>query len=73
MPPTGKLLVIDMVVPENDEPHPSKLLDLEMMAIASGKERTEKELRELFATAGFKLTKMVPTKSPVCVIEGVPA
>lgn len=73
MSATGKLLVVDMVVPENDEPHPSKLLDLEMMAIASGKERTEREFRDLFAAAGFHLTRIVPMKSPVCVIEGVPA
>lgn len=72
IPATGRLLVIDMVVPPGDEPHPSKLLDLEMMAIASGQERTEDEFRRLFAGAGFQLTRIVSTKSPVCVVEGVP-
>ncbi|MFO0941197.1 MAG: methyltransferase [Pirellulales bacterium] len=72
IPATGKLLVVDMVVPEDHGPHPSKLLDLEMMVVASGKERTESEFAELFRSAGFKLTRIIPTQSPVCVIEGVP-
>ncbi|MGC4005519.1 MAG: methyltransferase [Pirellulales bacterium] len=68
----GALLAIEMVVPETNEPHPAKLLDLEMLAIAGGKERTETEFRTLFADAGFQLKSITPTKSPVCVIEAVP-
>lgn len=45
---------------------------IEQAAIASGQERTEAEFRALFAAAGFRLTRIVPTKSPVCVVEGVP-
>lgn len=72
IPDDGKLLVVDMVVPQDSGPHPAKLLDLEMMVVASGKERTEQEFRELFRSAGFTLTRIIPTKSPVCVIEGIP-
>jgi hypothetical protein len=39
--------------------------------VASGRERTEAEFAELFARAGFRLTRVVPTKSPICVIEAV--
>ena len=42
-----------------------------MLLLSGGRERTEQEYRELFAGAGFKMTKVVATKSPLCVIEAV--
>lgn len=68
--PGAKLLLVEIVIPPGNEPSPGKLLDLEMLVIASGKERTEPEYKDLLAGAGWNLTKIVPTKSPVCVIEG---
>ena len=70
--PKGKLLLVELVIPPGNDPHPGKLLDLEMLCIASGKERTEEEYRELYARAGWKLTRVVPTQSPVSIIEGEP-
>jgi hypothetical protein len=70
--PDGRLLVIEMVIPAGNEPHFGKLLDLEMLAIPGGLERTEQEFRDLFAAAGFELTAVIPTRSPVSVIEGRP-
>jgi hypothetical protein len=67
----GKLLVIEMVVPPGNEPSLSKLLDLQMLAVLPGCERTEEEYSTLFSAAGFKLTRIVPTMSPYSVIEGV--
>jgi hypothetical protein len=49
------------------------LTDLIMLTSQRGQERTEEEYRELLATAGFRLTRVVPTASPVSVIEAVPA
>jgi hypothetical protein len=69
----GKLLLVEMVVPEGNTPHPSKLLDLEMLTLPGGLERTEAEYADLFARAGFRLSRIVPTKSPFSVIEGVKA
>ena len=68
----GKLLVIEMVVPEGNEPSLSKLLDLQMLVVLPGCERTEAEYKTLFARAGFQLTQIVPTMSPYSIIEGVP-
>ncbi|MFO0936536.1 MAG: methyltransferase [Gemmataceae bacterium] len=68
--PGAKLILVEMVIPPGNEPSPGKLLDLEMLVIASGKERTEKEYAELLAGAGWKLSKIVPTKSPVSLIVG---
>jgi len=68
----GRVLVIEIPVTPGNQPAFSKLLDLEMMAIPGGRERTEQEYGELFASAGFELTQVVPTRSPMCVIEGRP-
>ncbi|HEV2880683.1 MAG TPA: methyltransferase [Pyrinomonadaceae bacterium] len=67
----GKLLLVEMVVPKGNEPHLSKIQDLEMLLSPGGLERTEDEYRELLAAAGFELTQIIPTASPMCVIEGV--
>lgn len=71
MPEEGKLLLVEMVVPPGNEPHFGKIQDLEMMLSPGGLERTEGEFRELFAAAGFELTRIIPTASPMSVIEGV--
>ena len=69
----GKVLIIEVVVPEGNEPHYSKLLDLEMLTSPGGVERTADEYRELLAAAGLRLTRIDPTKSPFSIIEGVRA
>ena len=66
----GKVLIIEMVVPEGNEPHPAKALDILMLVIEGGKERTKDEYRKLLEASGFKLTRVIPTKSPYSVIEG---
>jgi hypothetical protein len=53
-----------------NDPSPGKLLDLEMLVIASGKERTEAEYAGLLAGTGWRLTRIVPTEAPTSVIEG---
>jgi len=44
--------------------------DLVMLVISGGQERTEEEFRTLYERAGFCLTRIVPTKVGICVIEG---
>ncbi len=67
----GKVLIVEMVIPEGNEPSPSKILDLQMLIGTGGKERTEKEYRELLETAGFRLTRIIPTRSPLSIVEAV--
>jgi hypothetical protein len=69
--PGGKVLVIESVVPPGNDPHPGKMLDMIMLAVPGGVERTAEEFERLFAAAGLRLTRIVPTKSPVSVVEGV--
>jgi hypothetical protein len=66
----GRLLVVESVIPAGNGPAFGKLLDLHMMVVPGGKERTEDEYRRLFAAAGFRLAKIVPTRAEVSVIEG---
>ena len=60
-----------MVIPPGNDPHVGKLLDLEMLIMAGGRERTETEFRDLLAVAGLRLARIVPTRCPMCVIESV--
>jgi hypothetical protein len=70
--PTGKLLVMEFVLPEGDQPHTGKLIDLWLHLLVGGRERTEAQYRELFASTGFRLTRIIPTEIPLSIIEGEP-
>lgn len=66
----GRLLLVESVIPPGNEPFAAKFLDLTMMLIPGGKERTEAEYRKLYDQAGFQLTRIVPTTTEISVIEG---
>ena len=70
MAPHGRVLVIECVMPGEDEVSFSKLLDLNMLVMNGGRERTEAEFRALFDAAGLRMTRVIPTVSPLSVIEG---
>jgi hypothetical protein len=72
MKPDSRLLIVEMVLPPGDEPHPGKVLDIGMLVLAGGQERTEAEYRPLLQKAGFQLTRVVPTASAVSILEAVP-
>jgi hypothetical protein len=65
----SRLLIIEMVLPSGNTPHPGKMLDMMMLVGPGGQERTEAEYAELLAKAGLRLTRVVPTASPVSVVE----
>jgi hypothetical protein len=69
----GRLLVVDSVIRPGNDFYPGKFLDLQMLIFPGGKERTEKQFRELFAAGGWKLSRVVPTATPICIVEGIPA
>ena len=60
----GKVLIVEMVVPPPNVPHPAKMLDIVMLAVPGGQERTEDEYRELLAKAGLRLTRVRPDRQP---------
>ena len=71
MKPDGKLLIVEFVLPEDDTPHFGKLADIIMLVVPGGQERTPAEYDELLTKAGFKMTRVVPTESPVSIVEAV--
>jgi hypothetical protein len=72
LPEDGRVILIESVLPEGNEPGLGKVMDLEMLVMPGGKERTEREFRQLFERAGFTLTRIVPTQSPLSVVEARP-
>ena len=70
--PDGRLLIVETVLPTGDTPHPGKVLDIVMLVIPGGQERTEAEYASLLGKAGFRLSRVVPTASAVSVVEAVP-
>jgi ubiquinone/menaquinone biosynthesis C-methylase UbiE len=72
MKPQSRLLIVEIVIPGANQPSVGNLLDLEMLVISGGRERTAAEFRELLEGSGFRLSRVIPTKESICVIEGVP-
>jgi hypothetical protein len=70
LPARGKLLLLEFVVGGPNEPDAAKFMDIEMLLVG-GRERTEAEFAALYRDAGFELTRVVRTQSPICVVEGV--
>ena len=72
MRPQAKLLLVEGVITPGDEPDVQKFVDLEMLVLTPyGKERTEAEFKDLYSKSGFRLLRVVPTLSPLSIIEGV--
>ena len=71
MSSNSKLLVVESVIPPGNEPFGGKFLDLVMLLISGGKERTEDEYWTLLGKADFELTRVVPTDTEVSIVEGM--
>jgi hypothetical protein len=71
--PGGKLLVVDQVIQPGNNFDPGKFLDLEMLIFPGGLERSEPQFGDLFAAAGWRLNRIVPTPAGISIVEGVPA
>jgi hypothetical protein len=69
---SGKLLLVERVIPPGNEPSEGKFGDIMMMVLVDGVDRTESEFRTLFDADGFNLTRIVPTQSPMSIIEATP-
>jgi hypothetical protein len=69
MPDNARVLIVDCVIPPGNDPHPGKVLDLEMLIAPGGLERTEAQFKELLNNSGFDLTRIIPTQAPVSIVE----
>lgn len=68
----GRLLIIEAVLPEGDTPHHGKLMDLLMLTVTGGVERTGREFSGLLASSGFRLERIIPTSTDQSIVEAVP-
>ncbi len=73
MPDDGRVLIVDSVIPPGNDPHPGKILDLEMLISPGGVERTAAEFETLLTNSGFRLNRIIPTFAPVSIVEAVKA
>jgi SAM-dependent methyltransferase len=71
MKPGGKVLVVDRVIGPPNAPDPKKFFDVAMMLMPGGRERSEPEWKALYASAGFRVSRILPTPAPHSIIEGV--
>jgi len=69
LPAGGKVIIVESVIPQGNEPAFAKWLDLTMLTIPEGRERTEAQFRSLLQQAGLSLTRVVPTAGEICLIE----
>jgi O-methyltransferase/methyltransferase family protein len=72
MPASGKLLIVELVLPEGEEPFFGKWLDLHMLALLGAGERTAADFDALFRLAGFRRTRVIPTSSGLSIVEAAP-
>jgi SAM-dependent methyltransferase len=69
--PNGKLLVIEMTIPDDNRPSAAQLFDLNMLVMTGGQERMVSEYGTLLAKARFRLARVIPTGSPFHILEAV--
>lgn len=69
--PGGRVAVIEFLLGEIGEPSLAPLFDVTMMVMSSGRERTLVEYQRLFETAGLRATNVIPTKTPMTILEAV--
>lgn len=71
MDPAGQVVILDPVLPEGDTPHPGKFMDITMMALTAGRDRTEAELGAVLAEAGLRLVETIALAAPSSVAVAV--
>ncbi len=74
MQENGRVLLVEMVISARNQPHLSKLADIEMLVMTDGgKERSASGYAALYEAAGLRLARTIRTESPWSVLEGVSA
>lgn len=70
-PEEARLLLVEQMIPEAPGPHWAKALDLHMLALLGGRQRSGTEYAALMAAAGFRFTRQIDTGAGVAILEGV--
>jgi hypothetical protein len=67
--PGSRLVALELVMPSDDAPHLARMIDLTMLGMLTGRERTAAEHEGLLASAGFRLDAIQTTPTPISIIE----
>jgi O-methyltransferase domain len=70
--PGARLLLVESVIPETPGFDMGKWMDVNLLVMAGGCERTATEFRDLYDQAGFELEQIIPTPSPLSIVVGKP-
>ena len=70
--PKGRLLLLEMLIPNSDAPHFAKVTDLVMLVALGGRERTQQEYAALLDQGGFRLVRVHSTPYAVQLLEAEP-
>jgi O-methyltransferase len=72
LPANGRVLICEMIIQSDHVSTPAKMLDIEMLVMTpGGRERSPEEFQDLLALAGLRLSRVVQTASPLCVLEAL--
>jgi hypothetical protein len=66
--PGARVHMVEFVVPPDDRPHMAKMIDLTMLGMLTGRERTDAEFRELIESAGLRFEQTEATRTPISII-----
>jgi hypothetical protein len=71
-PSHAKLLLIEQIVPTDPGPSWSKMLDIHMLTLLGGKQRTVREYESLLQRSGFSLQRQIDTPADISILEAIP-
>jgi hypothetical protein len=69
LPPHGRIVIVEMVLPDDSSPHPGWMYDMLMMTMTGGRERTAREYQTLLEQAGLRTVRVTRTASPMSLVE----
>ena len=72
VPADGALLLVELQLGDANTPSFGKFIDVAMLSLTGGRERTEAEYASLLASANFRLNRVVPVNAQFCIIEAFP-
>jgi hypothetical protein len=70
-PPQARLLLIEQMIPDDPGPHWAKTLDIHMLALLGGRQRSRQEYAALLDRGGFAFQREIDTSAGVAILESV--
>jgi hypothetical protein len=69
MTSSGRVCIVEMVIPDDNSPSMASMMDLNMLVMLPGRERSLKEYRSLLESVGLQFERLLTTHSPFQIIE----